>query len=122
MLPLIVKIIGIFIIIMSVICIIKPAVTRALIKFFIKGSRIYFAGIIRLIFAVIFLLAASQCKNPVAIIIFGLLMLLGAILVFVLGPIKINRYLSWWQERSDTIFRIIYLVGIAIGSAIIYFA
>jgi hypothetical protein len=118
----IVKIIGIVIIVLSVVYILKPAVPRALIKFFKQGHRMYLAGLIRLIFAVIFLLAAGKCQYPKAIAAFGILFLISALLVFSLGAAKINRYMEWWQKQSDILLRIISLVALAIGSAIIYFA
>jgi len=122
MLPKIVQIIGIFIIIMSVIHIIKPAVPRAIMNFCIKGNRMYLGALVRLTIAVIFLLAASQCEYPKTIATFGILFLLSAVLVFFIGIEKTNLYIQWWQKRSDTTLRIAFLASLAIGSAIVYFA
>jgi hypothetical protein len=118
----IIKIIGIVIIIMSVIYLLKPAVPRALIKFFKQGNWIYLAGLIRLVLAILFFMAANQCRKTAAIVFFGVLFLISAMLIFSVPITKMRKYMSWWQGQSDIVLRIASLLGLAIGTAIVYFA
>jgi hypothetical protein len=54
----IVKIIGIAIVALAIVYLLKPDVMKSLMEFFTEGRRIYFAGLIRLVMAVVFFLDA----------------------------------------------------------------
>jgi len=120
--PVVIKIIGSVLVLLAVLYLIKPDVTKGLIGFFKEGKRLYLAGLLRLVLAVIFLLAASQCYVPAVIIVLGILFLLGGLLIFVLGPGKLRPMLEWWQRQSPLLLRIIGLITLAIGALIIYAA
>jgi len=120
--PVVIKIIGVVLVLLAVLYLIKPDVTKGIIGFFKKGKRLYLAGLLRLAFAVIFLLAASQCYIPAVIIVLGILFLLGGLLIFVLGPEKLRPMLEWWQRQSPILLRILGLITLAVGALIIYAA
>ena len=90
----VITIIGIAIIVMGTVYLIRPAVAKWLIEFFKKGSRIYIAGLLRLVLAVVFLLSARECGKPIIIGVLGVLFLLGGILVLILGPKRTTPWSS----------------------------
>ena len=120
--PVVIKIIGAVLVLLAVLYLIKPDATKAIIGFFKKGKRMYIAGLIRLVLAVIFLLAARECHIPAVIIVLGILFLLGGLLIFVLGPARIRPMLEWFQRQSPVLLRVLGLITLAIGALIIYAA
>ena len=118
----VIKIIGIAFILLAIVYLLKPDVMKWLMEFFKKGKRIYLVGLIRFVLAVIFLLAANQCKIPWLIIAFGILFMLSGLLVFTLGSERLKSILDWWQRQSFLLLRVMSIIALAFGAVIIYAA
>lgn len=114
------KLIGIYIIIMGIILLVSPKTIKRFVAFFGQGKRIYLAGILRLAFGVILLLAASRCRLVGIVVTLGILTIIGGILVFVLGIERVRALLKWWDKRSPQVIRLFGLVVIAVGALLIY--
>ena len=69
-----------------------------------------------------FLLAARECKNFWVIFAFGMLFLIGGLLIVFLGPRRAGGMLSWYQRQSDVLLRVLGLLGLAVGVVIIIYA
>ncbi|MCJ7776711.1 MAG: hypothetical protein MUP16_00105 [Sedimentisphaerales bacterium] len=117
-----VKIVGIVIVCLAVVYLLKPDVMKYLMEFFKKGKLIYLAGLIRLALAVVFLLAARECRVFRVILVFGILFIISGFLVFVIPLEKIKSYIGWWQKQSFLVLRLLALIALAIGAVIIYSA
>jgi len=120
--PVVIKIIGALFILIAIGYLVKPEVIKTLIEFFKKGNRLYISAAVRLVLAVVFLLAASQCHIPALIIVFGILFLLGALLILILGPAKLRPMLTWWQSRPLWTIRLLAAVTLIVGALVIYAA
>jgi len=118
----VIKIIGAAIILLGLLYFVKPQIMKSLLEFFKKGSRIYIAGLLRLTLAVVFLISATECHIKWVIIVVGILMMLGGLLIFVLGPRRISPILEWWQRQSILLLRVLAIITLAIGALIIYAA
>ncbi|MDD5422345.1 MAG: hypothetical protein WC592_04085 [Candidatus Omnitrophota bacterium] len=117
-----VRAIGLIVLGMGLTITADPRVLNIVINFWKEGNRIYGAGAARLIFGVIFLMAASSCRHPVVITALGILMIIGAALVFALGPARIKAILGWWEQKPPLFVRLLGLAPAAIGAAILYSA
>jgi hypothetical protein len=115
----IIQIIGIVIVAIGIVYVLKPSVMKRLFEFFKKGNRLYIAAPIRLALAIVFLVGADQCKQSWVIIVIGILFLLSAILVLVLGPRKLRPVIEWLQGQSEILQRVIALIVLAVGVIII---
>ncbi len=113
---------GIVFVIIAIVYLLKPDIMKWLMEFFKQGKRIYFAGLIRFALAVVFLIGARECKHFWVIFAFGILFLLGGLLIFVLGPVKLKSILGWYQKQSVLFFRIIALIPLVLGVIIIFSA
>ena len=115
---------GIVIVVVGIVYLLRPDVMKWLIEFLKQGKRIYLAGLIRLALAVIFLLRAGspECEIRWVIAVFGILFLIGGLLIFILGPQKIRRILDWYQKQSVLLLRVLAVLALAIGAIIIYSA
>jgi hypothetical protein len=118
----VIKIIGIVFVLMAIGYLLKPDVIRGLMEFFSKAKRMYLAGVIRFVLAVVFLLAARECRKPWVIFAFGILFLLGGLLIFTIGPKRLAPVLEWWQKQSNLLLRVVALAILAVGVVIIIFA
>jgi len=113
---------GIVFVIIAIVYLLKPDVMKWLMEFFKQGKRIYFAGLIRFALAVIFLVGARECKRPWVILVFGILFLIGGLLIFLLGPEKTKRIIEWWQKQPVLFLRAMAVITLAFGAVIIYSA
>ena len=120
----IIKIIGIFFVIIAIVFLLKPAVMSYMMEFFKKGKRIYFSGLLRLFLAVIFLLGTAGHEGHKFWIIFafGILFLLSGVLIFMLGPEKCKSVIDWFQKQSPLALRVMAVIPLALGAIIIYSA
>jgi len=118
----VIKSIGIVIILIGIVYLLRPNVMKWLIGFFRQGKRIYLAGLIRFALAVVFLVGARECRRFWVVFAFGILFLIGGLLIFILGPEKIKRVLDWWQKQSILLLRVMAVLALVIGAVIIFSA
>ncbi len=118
----VIQIVGIVIIIAAIVYLLKPGVMKRLMEFFKQGKRIYFAGLIRLVLAVVFLLGARECDITWVIAAFGILFLISGLLIFILGLEKLKSIIDWYQKQSVLLLRVVAVIALAIGGVIIYSA
>lgn len=115
----IVKVVGIVLAAFAVVYLLKPEVMRWLMRTLSRGRRIYFAALIRFALAILFLLAARECRYFWVVFILGILFLLGGMLIIVLGPAKLKGVIEWGQEQSALVLRFLALVTLALGVLVI---
>ena len=118
----VIKSLGILFVLMGIAYLLRPDIIKRFMGFFKKGKRIYFAGLLRFALAVVFLVAARECRYPWIIFASGLIFLVGGLLIFMLGPEKIRRILDWYEQQPALIFRVIALIVLAFGAVIIFSA
>jgi len=119
---LVIKSLGILFTLMGIAYLLRPEIIKKLMGFFKKGKRIYFAGLVRLALAVVFFVAASECRYFWIIFASGVIFLMGSLLIFLLGPDKIRRILDWYEGQPIVIFRVIALIVLVFGMVIIFSA
>ena len=85
-------------------------------------NRIYLAGILRFALAVVFLVGASRCRYPKVIIAFGIAFIISGVVVFAVRLEKLKSILRWWGKQPAIILRILGLLTIIIGAAVLYCA
>ena len=118
----VIKSLGMLFALMGIAYLLRPDIIKRLMGFFKKGKRIYFTGLIRFALAIVFLVAARECRYPWIIFASGIIFLIGGLLIFMLGPEKIRRILDWYQNQPTLIFRVIAVVVLAFGAIIIFSA
>jgi len=118
----VIKSLGMLFALMGIAYLLRPDIIKKLMGFFKKGKRIYLAGLVRFALAVVFFIAARECRYFWIIFASGIIFLIGGLLIFMLGPEKIRRILDWYQQQPALIFRIIALVVLVFGAIIIFSA
>jgi hypothetical protein len=117
-----IKSIGIIIALFAILYMAKPSVMISVLEFFKKGKRLYLAGILRFVLAIIFLLGANRCHYPVVIAVFGIMFIIGGLLIFVMKLEKLKSILDWWQKQSIVLLRVLAIITFTIGAVIVYSA
>jgi hypothetical protein len=118
----VIKSLGIVFVVIAIVYFLKPDVMKWLLEFFKQGKRLYFAGLIRFALAIVFLLAARECKVFWVIFAFGILFITGGLLIFIIRLEKLKSYIGWWQKQSVLLLRVLALITLAIGAVIIFCA
>ena len=115
-----VKLIAILIIAIGIVFLLNPKVLKQYAAFWTQGKRIYMGGILNLLFGVLFLSAASQCRSGGVIIAMGIISLIKGIMIFICGPEKMKAMLSSWSQKRPAAARLMALVAIGIGALLLY--
>ena len=99
---------------------INPKIAKSLMAYFQKGNRIYLAGAIRILFGVVLLLAAPDCRLILVIYALGLLIAIAGCLIFIIKPEKIKAMLNKMSAKPDSFVRMLMIMAIAVGALILY--
>jgi len=118
----VIKSLGMLFTLMGIAYLLRPDIIKKLMGFFKKGKRIYFAGLIRFALAVVFFVAARECRYFWIIFASGIIFLSGGLFIFMLGPDKIRRIFDWYEEQPSIIFQVIALVVLVFGIIVIFSA
>lgn len=118
----VVRLIGILIVGMGVAFLLRPKLYRQYAAFWQPGKRLYLGAILAILFGVILLLAATQCRLIGVILALGILCLVKGILILPLGEKKIKSILKWWQAKPLWVLRLVALIAIAFGALLFYSA
>ena len=110
---------GALVILEGVVFLIQPDLFKKLVSLFARGRIIYIPAILRLILGPIFLIFARECKIPWIIITFGILMLIGSAILFLVNIEKIKSILLWWTARSAWAIRSIAVIALILGVIIV---
>ena len=113
------KLVGMVIVVMGMLIAFNPNVFKTIMNFWRQGKNIYIAGVARLLFGTIFLLAAPMCRIPLFISILGGLMIIGGIL----SPITPGKTIyEWYVCGLDQLYKDLYPSVLATWAALEYAA
>ncbi len=117
-----VRLFGIAIVVMGIVFLANPKTLKQYMAFWKQQKRLYIGCILSLLFGVIFLLAASQCRRAGVIIVLGIWAIIKGVLLFALGQKRLNAYLDWWSGRPLSTARLLGIIALALGILVIYSA
>ena len=101
---------------------VAPGGADRVLRWFIETRLFGIAIVIRLVVGLIFLLGAQSTRWPQAAIVLGVLALLGAISVPVIGEERISRMLSWWLDKPRIWLQAWGSIAAALGAFVIWIA
>ena len=104
----------------GVVVIIKPALAHELTRLLADKTGMWIATAIRAVLALGLLAAASESKAPMLLRILGLLILIVAILMPILGLDRHKRMIEWWLARSRTTEMLCGAAAFVFGIGLIY--
>ena len=116
----IVWVLGGLIAVWGIVTIILPNWMKAAIQFIAKGKMIYGVIASKILFGLLFLIFARECRIPWVILVVGLLSAGGSILFCGLPFKKIQLYLEWWKNRPLWLYRAWGVLAAAFGALVMY--
>ena len=109
-----------FIAAMGVVVIVAPTRAHDLTRLFADKMGMWIATAIRAVLGLGFLAAASESKAPLLLRILGLIILIIAIVVPILGVDRHLRMIDWWLARDREIQIICGAASLVLGVGLIY--
>ena len=116
----VISVIGALIVLEGIVFLIKPQLLKPLLKFFAKGKNIYVPAVLRVIFGVVFIYFAHNCRVSWLILILGILLCAAGIVMFMVKIDRLKAMLGWWEQRSLITLRLMAVVTLIIGGIIFY--
>lgn len=105
---------------MGVIVIVKPALAHDWAQLLADKTGMWIATAIRAVLALGLLAAAAESKAPTVLKLLGLLILIVAILMPILGVERHRRMIHWWLARKRTTEMICGAAAFIFGIGLIY--
>jgi hypothetical protein len=106
---------------MGVVIMVKPALGHDLTRLFADKTGMWIAAAIRAVLGLGLLAAAAESKAPMLLRILGLLILIVAIVMPILGLDRHRRTIDWWLGRKRTMEIVCGAAAFVFGVALIYF-
>ena len=118
---LIISLFGIAIIVLGAIGLVRPSELIRFVEVFWKSPKgLYTAVALRIVLGVIMLAVASSSRFPVAFRVLGVLSLVSAGLVPVIGLDRVRSLIQWWASRPAGFVRAWSLAAAAFGAFLVY--
>jgi hypothetical protein len=105
---------------MGAIVIVKPALAHDWARLLADKTGMWIATAIRAVLALGLLAAASESKAPGTLKILGLLILIVAILIPILGVDRHRRMIDWWLARKRAVQMVCGATAFVFGIGLIY--
>ncbi|HST30135.1 MAG TPA: hypothetical protein VLK27_04790 [Chthoniobacterales bacterium] len=106
--------------VMGVTMIVKPALVHDLTRLLLDKTGMWIATAIRAVLGLGLLAAAGDSKAPILLRLLGLLILIAAILIPILGLDRHRRILEWWLARPRTVQLLGGATAFVFGIGLIY--
>jgi hypothetical protein len=100
--------------------IVKPTLVHDLTRLLLDKTGMWIATAIRAVLGLGLLAAAGDSKAPILLRLLGLLILIAAILIPILGLDRHRRLLEWWLARPRAVESVAGGVAILFGIGLIY--
>ena len=120
---LLVALIGALIALLGATGLVRPSMLVGMLDWVWRTRRgLYGVVALRLCIGVILVVAAPECRYPTAMRILGVISIVSATLVPVLGLERIRALVSWWAARPPLFIRAWAVFAIAFGGFLIHAA
>jgi len=105
---------------MGVVIIVKPALAHDLTRLLADKTGMWIAAAIRAVLALGLLAAAAESKAPILLRILGLIILIVATVMPILGLDRHRRMIDWWLGRPRTVQMLYGAAAFVFGIGLIY--
>ncbi len=116
----IIVIFGALICLAGLVILITPEKFKSVMNNWTGQPRFLLAVIVRVVIGAILLAEAANLKFPLAMKIIGGISILAAIGILLIGQGRLDRFIAFWMQKSDKLFRVSSAFAIAFGAFLIY--
>lgn len=114
------RLLGVFVLLVGVWGVLAPSRMVDFVKRFGTKGGLIFAVVIRLIIGLALWFAAPSSRAPLLLHVFGVLVIVAAIAMPLMGLERFKALLLWWTKLSTTKQRLNSLFAVAFGAAILW--
>ena len=111
---------GVFIVLVGAWGFLAPARITDLVNRFDSKSGMWFAAIIRLVLGAALWFAAPQSRAPMLLEVLGVIAIVAAVLIPLMGAERFKALIAWWGKLSPSAQRLWSLVAVAFGAVILW--
>lgn len=83
-------------------------------------SRFITAVALRLVIGITFILAAPNTKFPTVILVLGMIALIAAVALLLVGPKRVDAMIEWWFGQPAGFTRAWSMFAVLLGGALVY--
>jgi hypothetical protein len=83
-------------------------------------SRFITAVALRLVIGITFILAAPDTRFPTVILVLGIIALVAAFALLLVGPKRVTAMIEWWFRRPAGFTRGWSMLAVLLGAALVY--
>ncbi len=112
--------VGLFIFVMGAWGVFAPGSIFAFISGWSSKSGFWLAVLLRLCFGLVLWFAAPDTRLPILLQTLGVIAILSAAGLPIVGYERFERVLSWWTGHSPFVMRLWSLVAVAIGGLVLW--
>jgi hypothetical protein len=115
-----VTLIGVLFLVISLTILVSPGSGRWTLENMITRCVMPVFSIVRIGFGIVFVLAAPSTRLPGFVWALGLLLILSGASLPIVGFDRLRKWTDWWLEKPDREFRGWSLLGILLGSLLVW--
>ena len=116
---LIVSILGVLIVLIGTMGLLNPQSLMSLVEHWQGPKRFWFAILVRLVLGVTLLLVAPACRAPLLVRIIGVISIVAALGILILGRPRLDSLIKWWLMRPR-LLRVSAIFAVAFGALLVY--
>ena len=116
----IVSVLGVVIALIGVMGVANPRSLNKLVQRWQSPARFGFAVVIRVVLGVVFLAVAPDFRAPLVVRIVGVISVVAALAILIVGRVRLDAFIEWWLRRSPALLRLWATVAIAFGALLVY--
>ncbi len=119
---LVILILGGLVFLLGAFGVVAPARFRKPFEDATSQARFIAAIVVRLGFGLLLWYAADQLRFPHVVRIIAVIAFVAAVGVLIMGRERLDRLVTWWLTRSDTLFRVSTGFAALFGAFLVYVA
>ena len=117
--PVLALVVGVLLVIQGLLGILAPDAFIGVVRLFQSPSMIYVAAVLRIAIGIVLLCAVTESRLPMFLRIFGVLVVIGGVLIPFIGVQFAHIILALWS-RGFALVRLFALVSLALGLLTLY--
>ena len=114
------QLIGLLLIVQGILGLVAPDVFVGSIRFIQTPPVMYVAAVLRVVFGIVPIRAATGSRAPRFLRVFGFIIVIGGLLTPFVGVWASQHILGWWSASGPALVRVFAGVSLALGILVVY--
>jgi hypothetical protein len=111
---------GLIIIAVGIVAIVWPEQSFAVVLHWPAEVLLFVAVAVRVVLGVVLILAAPHCRFPKTMYVLGVVYLIGALVIGLLGTSRLQSLGQWWFHQPPMFLQFAYAAVVILGAFLVY--